>query len=198
MRPRPSARAAWLWLVAAASLAPAAAGSAAQSLRVNAADDGLHIKVSRLPFIEGDALNRLRDGQSVGVEIELSVLIDPDRRTLWQGRQRFSLSFDIWEERFAVTRGGTPPRSVSHLTARDAEAWCLDSLVIPRAALASLGRDAPFWLRLTYRVDRPDAAAEPDDDTRFTLARLIDILGRRGDDSPSVRTMAAGPFKVPD
>ena len=197
MRPRARARAAWLWVFVAAALAPPAAGSAAQSLTVNSAADGLRVKVSRLPFIEGNVLDSLREGQSVGVELELSVLIDPDGRILWQEHQRFSLSFDIWEERFAVTRGGTPPRSVSHLTAREAESWCLESLVIPGTALASVGRNAPFWLRLTYRVNRPDAAADRDDDARFTLTRLIDILARRGVEGPSIGTVEAGPFRVP-
>ena len=51
-----------------------------------------------------------------------------------------------------------PSRSVSHLTARDAEAWCLDSLTVPLSALGRLGRDAPFWIRLEYRVPGDDTA----------------------------------------
>jgi hypothetical protein len=60
---------------------------------------------------------------------------------------------------------------------RDAESWCLDRLAIPMGALGRLGRDAPIWIRLEYRVPT-DAATSPED-TRLTLRGLIDRLSRR-------------------
>lgn len=193
--PRTISRAGWGPALAAVVLAHAAAVSA-QSVTLGAGDEGIRVRVSRLSFIEGAVLDRLKDGRSVAVEFELLVLPSPSGAVVWQGRERFSLSFDIWEERFAVTRSGTPPRSITHLTARDAEAWCLDSLVIPRTALASLGPRAQFWLRLTYRVDQR-AAPEPGGEERFTLRTLIDILARRDSGDPLSRTIEAGPFRVP-
>ena len=44
------------------------------------------------------------------------------------------------------------PRSISHLTARAAEDWCLDNVTVPLASMSRIGRDTPFWVRVDYRV----------------------------------------------
>ena len=74
------------------------------------------------------------------------------------------------EERFAVTRVGTPARSISHRTAKNAEAWCLEHLSIPLTALGRLGRDMPFWIRLEYRVQESAATTDATADEGLTLA----------------------------
>jgi hypothetical protein len=109
--------------------------------------------------------------------------------------QSFALSFDLWEERFAVTRVGTPARSISHLSARNAESWCLENLTIPVAALDRRGRE-PFWVRLVYRVLAPTPATSPEDEG-FTLRGIIDRLSRRrGGDDELRRAIDAGPFRL--
>jgi hypothetical protein len=52
----------------------------------------------------------------------------------------------------------------------------------------------PFWIRLDYRVQNPDGAAQ-DADAALTLRRLIEILSRRkaGEVGESV---TAGPFRL--
>ncbi len=74
------------------------------------------------------------------VDFELTVLEKPNGALITRTQQSFNLSFDLWEQRFAVTRIGPMPRSISHLTARAAEDWCLDNVTVP---LASLGRICP-------------------------------------------------------
>jgi hypothetical protein len=82
-------------------------------------------------FIAGPVLERLQDGRSVRVDFDLIVLEKPNGAIITRTQQSFNLSFDLWEQRFAVTRIGPMPRSISHLTARAAEDWCLDNVTVP-------------------------------------------------------------------
>jgi len=94
-----------------------------------------------------------------------------------------------------VTRNGAPPRSTSHLVARDAESWCLENMALPLTALGRFARDLPFWIQVDFRVqDQPPTAA--DAESPFTLRTLIDVFSRRRQDEPPGRTFEAGPFRV--
>src|SRR5262245_42253200 len=108
----------------------------AQTLAVSTAGDVLRVRAGTFGFIEGAVLDRLRDGRSARLDLMLSVLDRAGGRTLTSVRQTFNVSFDLWEERVAVTRAGTSPRSVSHLTPKEAETWCLDALSMPLTDLA--------------------------------------------------------------
>jgi hypothetical protein len=183
-----------LLLIASASVQPSG-----QSVTVYVVEDELHVRApgSSFAFIEGAALERLQDGRALRVDFELTVLAEPGAQPVTERRQGFNLSYDLWEERFAVSLIGDPPRSVSHLSVRDAEAWCLEQLTVPVDALGRLGRDVPFWIRLAYRVQNPEPSADSDDDTGFTLLTLIDWLGRRGQDGAVGESVEAGPFRLP-
>ena len=148
-----------------------------------------------LDFIKGESLGRLKDGQTVRVELELDVLPGPGGTAAARGRQAYVLSYDLWEERFAVTLPGPPPRSAAYLTSSAAEDWCLEQLTVPVTALGKLGREVPFWIRLRYRVAEPEDASGGGSD--FTLRGLIDALSRRRKSTPSVDAIEAGPFRLP-
>ena len=167
-----------------------------QTLTVRALGDTLHIRIAGLGFIEGQVSDRLRDGRSVGVEFELTILERPEGPAVTQGQHRFNLSFDLWEQRFAVTRTGAPPRSISHLTAKDAEAWCFDNVTLPLTALGRVRRNTPFWVKLEYRIQDRNPVSDPDDESSFSLRRLIDILSRRRQDHEWGKSVQAGPFRL--
>ena len=171
----------------------AAAPWAEQAMTVRTTGGVLRVAAPGFDVLEGTVLERLRDGRSVRLDFNLAVLAQSAGPAIAETRQSFNLSFDLWEERFAVTRIGTPKRSVSHLNQKAAEMWCLDSLTIPIAELARLG-SAPFWVRLAYRVPDPAAPTTPDD--AFTLQRLIETLGRKPRDGRLGRSMEAGPFHL--
>jgi hypothetical protein len=168
---------------------------AGQTLTVRTVQDALQVRVAGLGFIEGRVSQHLQDGRSVRIDFELTILEKPEGPAVARGQHSFKLSFDLWEQRFAVTRIGTPPRSVSHLTSRGAEAWCLDNVTVPLTSLARLGRNAQFWVRLDYRVQDRPPSSDPEDST-FTLQRLIDVLSRRGDDQERGKSVTAGPFRL--
>jgi hypothetical protein len=165
----------------------------AQTLTVRAVSDALHVRSSGLGFITGSVLDRLQDGRSVRVDLELLVLEKPNGFTVTRAQGSFNLSFDLWEQRFAVTRLGPMPRSISHLTARAAEEWCLDNVTVPLASLGRIARE-PFWVRVAYRIE--DRATAAPDDSTFTLQTLIDVLSRRREDKDRAQSVEAGPFRI--
>ncbi len=65
------------------------------------------------------------------VELAAMVLPGPGKSPAATIRRIFALSYDLWEERFAVTTVDARAQSVSHLALAAAEAWCVEQLVIP-------------------------------------------------------------------
>ena len=176
-------------------LASPAARLSGQATTVSTSGGTLRVHAPAFAFIEGSLLDRLRDGRSVQIDLELTILAQPGGQMVAKAGQRFNLSFDLWEERFAVSKVGSPPRSVSHLTSRNAEAWCLDNLMVPLSELSRLSRDTPFWVRVEYRVENQHPESEMDPETG-TLQRLIEMLSRRRQDSELRKSLEAGPFRL--
>ena len=167
----------------------------AQALSVEAVGDALKIRAPGFSFLRGDPVARLKDGRSVRVELAAFVLAGPGKPASVTTRRIFALSYDLWEERFAVSAVDTRSLSASHLTLAAAEAWCLEQLAVPLKALGPLGRDVPFWLRLEYRILESDSPSESVD-TGYTLQALIDALSRRRKTESSSRPLEAGPFRL--
>jgi hypothetical protein len=192
------ARRASLWQMGLLALAilSSARGVAAQTLTVSATGDALRVQARNFAFIAGPLLNRLKEGRSVRLEFELTMFSKPEGPIVKQVVQAFTLSFDLWEERFAVSRAGSPPRSISHLRASDAENWCLENLTMSISSLG-IGRDTPFWLRLVSRVQDLEPVLEEAPGDRYTLRALIDRLSRRREEADLAKSVSAGPFRLP-
>ena len=182
-----------LALVLATVLAPRVL---AQTVTIRTVADALHVQARNFSFIDGPVLARLKEGRSVRIDLDMAVLTKPDGPIVKQVMQAFTLSFDLWEERFAVSRIGSSPRSVSHLRARDAETWCLENVTMPISSLG-IGRDTPFWIRLAYRVQDVAGAGTAEPGGRYTLQGLIDRLSRRREADNLARSIDAGPFRLP-
>ena len=181
-----------LWL---ALIAWPVAPALAQTLTVETIGDRLRIRAPAFSFLKGDPLARLKDGRSVRVELTALVLPGPGKSAVATTRRIFALSYDLWEERFAVTTVEKGSQSVSHLPLAGAEAWCIEQLAFPVSALGAIGRDAPFWIRLEYRILDADTTQDQAE-SGYTLQALIDALSRRRKTDPSPHTIEAGPFKL--
>ena len=169
----------------------------AQAVTVNRVGDAMTVRAPGFTFIKGEPLARLKDGRSVRVDLELAILPKAGAPGVTQSRQTFVLSYDLWEERFAVTQVGGPARSAAYLTAAAAEAWCLEQVAVPMNAMGALGRDVPFWIRLEYRILDGDPAPAKDDAAGYTLQGLIDALSRRRKAQEWTHALEAGPFTHP-
>ncbi len=183
-------------VVLLALLAWPAVRSSAQALTIDIVGEVLKIRAPGFSFLKGDPLARLKDGRSVRVELAALVLPGPGKTPAATTRRSFALSYDLWEERFAVTTVDTRSQVVSHLLTAAAEAWCVEQLAIPVSALGGLGRDLPLWIRLEYRVLDGDATSNAQD-SGYTLQALIDALSRRRKTESSPYTLEAGPFRLP-
>ena len=167
---------------------------AAQSLTARVDRDQLHIAAPRMHFLRGEALDRLRNGATVNYLFQLAARIDRTGRVLARNAERFAVSYDLWEEKFAVTKLGSAPRTVSHLSSEAAEAWCIDNTSIPLAAIPG---NSPFWLRLDYQADSPAAAAsDSQDNSGFSMAVLVDIFSRRTRAEQIQGSEEAGPLRL--
>ena len=165
-------------------------------MTVHTAGDALKVRAPGSPSSPATPLARLKDGRSVRVELAALMLAAAGKSPAPTARQIFPLSYDLWEERFAVTPWMRRSQSISHLTPAAAEAWCVEQLAIPLSALGTLGRDLPFWVRLEAphpRRRRPRRT----EGLGFTLQALIDALSRRRKSEPSTHALEAGPFRLP-
>jgi hypothetical protein len=166
----------------------------AQSAALTRVNDLLHVRAPELRFLQGRVLTQLRDGRTARLDVRLELLGRANGPVLTQTEQAFNVSFDLWEERFAVTRLGQPPRSVSHLTSTAAEAWCLENITVPMSAIQAERRGA-VWMRLRLQA-RDDAPARQSDESGFSIRILIDALGRRDEGEMQPLVLEAGPFNV--
>lgn len=167
----------------------------AQNISISRNGEALAVQAPGLGFIRGETLARLKDGRSARVDLDLTVLPGPGGTPAARGRQTYVLSYDLWEERFAVTLAGPPPRSVAYLTANAAEAWCLEQLTIPVSALGAL-RAAPFWIRLEYRILDGDSLGARDEGSGLTLKGMIEALSRKPKTTSLTHAVEAGPFRL--
>jgi hypothetical protein len=155
----------------------------------------LKVSAPQLRFLTGEALQRLRDGASVTYIFDLTITGGQYRARLARATYRFVVSYDLWEEKYAVARLDPSARAISHLSAAAAEAWCLDSLLL---AANGLSPTDPFWVSLEYRAEDPPRPADGSDNSTFPLTGLIDIFSRRNPKQPPRGSREGGPFRLSD
>ena len=162
-----------------------------QSLEMRTDGDRLRIVAPRLRLLTGVPLERLHDGASVSYTFRLSILNSRSGEVLGQAFYRFVISFDIFEERFQVSRLEPTTRVLSHLSMPAAEAACIDAIEIPARVEPA---DRPFWIRLEYRAEDMSQS----DEAPTSLGTLVDLFGRKTAKSPVSGIIEAGPFRLRD
>lgn len=148
-------------------------------LSVHLDGDYLRIAAPRLSFLTGSTIDRLKSGSTIAFVGQLTVSSLPaavmsDARSV----ARFALSYDIWEEKFSVTRFGDRPdsrRTINHLSAQATERWCLDSLTIDYARLPA---EKPFYVQFDLRQEDPRDPLGIVGDAGINITRLIEIFSR--------------------
>ena len=168
-------------------------------LLVRVEGDYLHISAPHLNFISGKTLERLKDGASVAFIGQLTVTTTPNA-IIPEARSvaRFALSYDIWEERFSITKMGEKPdsrRSVSHLSAQAAQNWCLDNLAIDRSQVPA---DKLVYVQLDLRVEDPRDPVGIVGEPGINITRLIEIFSRPAKSAQPPMVLRNGPFRVAD
>lgn len=152
-----------------------------QTLKPRVDADRLRVTGPQVRLLAGRPLERLHNGGTVVYALQLTIRNERSGRVLSRVTQRFSFSYDLWEEKFAVTRLDSPTRSVSNLSITRAEAWCLENLSV---AVADVPADRPFWIALEYESEE---VKDLNKEVTGLTDRLIDIFSRRPRDEEQVR-----------
>jgi hypothetical protein len=179
--------------IAAGCLAFVALLASAQSPAVDVSEGLIRVRPAGVTLLDAMSLERLKVGALVQLDVSVAVLPSRGGTPVARRADTFRVSYDLWEERFAVRRLGPPTRSASHAAREALDAWCLAQLAIPVTELSSIA-PAPFWIRLQYDAVGPERAATTHEDDPFMLSSLIDLFSRRRSADRSARTIEAGPF----
>ncbi len=168
---------------------------AAPALTPKVDGDELRVTAAQLHFIAGKPLERLHNGGSVGFSFQLVLATAKGAAPFARSIERFVVSYDLWEEKFAVARVGRVRRTASHLSATAAETWCLDNLTLSTAGLTE---NRPFWLRLEVRADDPKDGLGVVDEPGINLTRLVEIFSRPPQAQQPRWQLEAGPLLLAD
>ncbi len=187
------------WWFIAAFLSGLAFAMAAEELILSATEDShLEFAAPRVHFLTGKPLERLRNASEVPFDFKI---------TLWSGTRshlyrelpaRFVVSYDLWEEKFAVTRLLPSRRMARHLTDTAAEAWCLQQMATD---VTGIGPNEPLWARLEIRAQDGKDTGSPFGrgnitDSGISLTSLIEILSRPAATTQPHWQVEAGPVTL--
>jgi hypothetical protein len=167
-------------------------GWAPTTLAIRKDDGVLRVAAPNLHFLEGRTLRRLQDGAGLVFSLQLSLSADQFRTVSRRQVERFVVSFDLWEEKFAVVRLGVAKQQASHLTRAAAERWMFDHSGMP---LYGLTENAAHWVRAELRADDPRDAGGFLLDPTVTLTRLVEWFGRAPRGETERWTLEQGPFR---
>jgi hypothetical protein len=179
---------------------------AAQDLVVHSQDDELHINAPKLHFLTGASLDRLKNGAAVPFDFQLSLSLDSRTNLYDRSAERFAISYDLWEEKYSVTRLSSSNtmrgalgrrsherRSVSHLTAEGAENWCIDSVAVSSSGIAPAQF---FWVRLEVRSVDPKESSPLFGESGISLTRLIDLFSHPPRTGQQRWALESGPLRL--
>jgi len=168
---------------------------AATSLAVRWDRDRLAVSAPQLHFLTGKALNRLHDGASVAFDAQLSLLALAQPAPLQRDVDRFVVSYDLWEEKFAVARLGIPSSSASHLSAEGVETWCIESM-----GLWPKGVDPGQTVRMRLELRAEDSREQSllPAESGISLSGLIEIFSRPARTQQQKWLVESNPFRIRD
>ena len=151
----------------------------------------LHVAAPSLHFLTGKALARLHDGAAVPFDFQLIVTAGSKDNVVARALERFTVSYDVWEEKFSVVRLRDFRRSGMRLSAASAESWCLDNIFVPAAELPS---GQHLWARLEVRsVESKEPVGAS---SGINLATLIEIFSRPSRPQQDRWDVESAPFQL--
>jgi hypothetical protein len=163
----------------------------AQSFSVKLDGDQLRVSAVRPAFFSNEVVKRLHNGIAVTFVLKIGTTPNLASKPAMQSVYRFVISYDIFEEKYAVSRIEPNPRSITHLSETAAQLWCLDSIGLSTVRIAA---DQPFWVQLDYQTEEAKPTAT--DSGGSIIGGLIDVFSRKNQHQDSRGTMAAGPFNL--
>jgi hypothetical protein len=146
------------WWLVAAFVSGFGLAMWAEDLALRWHNNVLEFSAPHLHFLTGQQLERLHHGAQVPFDIKLSLYSGTKSLLFRQIGERFLMSYDVWGEQFSVVKTLSPRRTVAHLDAADAEAWCLKQMPLDPSGI---GDTEKFWARVEVRVPQDGKIANP-------------------------------------
>jgi len=171
-------------------LLPIVAG--AQSPVVRLEGEQLRVAAPELHFLGSETLQRLHNGIAMNFVFSLGIGPGRNSKPATAGTYTFVISYDIFEEKFAVSRISPNPRSVTHLSESAVQTWCLDSIALP---LVNMGQDQPFWVTFEYHMEE-SRPTEGDSNSGSLIGQLVDIFSRKNQKQESRASFVLGPYRL--
>jgi len=163
----------------------------AQTVGLKLDGEQLRVSVPQLHFLGTEVLQRLHNGIAVNYVFKIGITPNRDSKPTSPASYRFVISYDIFEQKFAVSRIEPNPRSITHLSESAAQLFCLDSIALSTAGISA---DQAFWLTLEYQTVEPKPATTESGGT--LMEQLIDVFSRKAQRQESRGTITGGPFSL--
>lgn len=164
----------------------------APSLIPHQTSGDVHVTAPALHFLSGKTLSRLHDGLAVPFDFQLIITSGSKDNVVARALERFTVSYDVIQEKFSVVRVRDFRRSGLRVSAAGAESWCLDNIFIPAANLPV----GPLWAHLEIRsVETRQASSEL---SGINLATLIELFSRPSRPQQDHWSLDSAPFQLAD
>jgi hypothetical protein len=153
----------------------------------------IRVSAPTLHFLTGKSLSQLHDGAAVPFDFQLIITSGSKTNVVARALERFTVSYDVWEEKFSVVRVRDFRRSGMRLSASGAESWCLDNIVISAANLPA-GQQLSARLEIRRAESKEPLAAT----SGINLATLIEIFSRPSRPEQDRWSVESAPFQLAD
>jgi hypothetical protein len=178
-----SIKAWWLFVAFVSGMALA---MLAEDLILDHRNNRLEFSAPRTDFFAGSPMARLRNAAEVPFQIKTTLWSGSHNHVFTSAVDQFVVSFDLWEQTYSVVKMQAPRQSASHLTAKAAQAWCLDQMSLDTTGLSA---SEPLWAQLEIRAEpQPRDGSLLGDSVNSSgislIAGLIDIFSRPAGSQP--------------
>ena len=163
----------YTWVALLATLAAVQGTLSAQVLGLSWDDGKIRVVAPMFHFVEGPIVERLKSGIPATFMVSLTVSTDSRKNVVKQASERFVLSYDLWEEKYATAMPSLKLGPVAHRTPAAAERWCFDQLFIKASELPE---KKPLWFSL--EVKAIEQSQDTDNSVPTSLSSMIDLFGR--------------------
>jgi hypothetical protein len=148
---------------------------ASDDLFVRRSLNDVHVIAPRLHFLTGKTLQRLRDGATAPFDFQLTISAGSKNNVIARAVERFVVSYDVWQEKFAVVRMSDYRKWGANASSTAAETWCVQNILLPGLKLPP-GQD--LWARLEIRSVDQKPQSSPVSDSGISIISLVELFSR--------------------
>lgn len=177
-------------------LALLAAAVPAEQLMLDLRGDLIFTTARHLDLIQPRLLKQLKNGGTVAFDFHLGLWSGATKGNTAARRsfERFVVSYDLWEEKFAVASLRKPQVRAAGLAGAAISNWCLQQVALPTPPRLEAGEKV--WVRLDVRAVENRRDVDLTADEGMSLTNLIEVFSRTGRAGESRWTLESGAVPI--